>query len=74
MESMLVRWGHRITAPSPYHRQGKLAERSLLCEGWCPSGPAGSGVHSGAAYPATGWPPLPLGSTLALDERERDDE
>lgn len=51
-----------------------LAELLLLWEGWRPSGPAGSEVHSEAAYPATGWPPLPLGSSLALDERKDDDE
>lgn len=51
-----------------------LAEQLLLWEGCCPSGSAGSEVHSVAAYPATGWPPLPLGSSLALDEREDDDE
>ena len=51
-----------------------LDELLLLWEGWCPSGAAGSEVHSEAVYPATGLPPLPLGSSLALDERENDDD
>lgn len=63
-----------IIVLSLYHGRGILAGQLLLWDGWCPSGLAGSEVHSEAAFSATGWPPLPLGPSLALDEREVDDE
>lgn len=50
------------------------AERWLRGAGWRPAAPAGSEVHSSAACPATGWPPRPRGSSLALDETGEEEE